>query len=82
MTSNGMFFFIFPGDPKAHYADKKTIEQVWDMPDLDEHQVSQAVSLEGMTQEEREAKVLELTKTREKIRTESSAQPVPIVEGQ
>jgi hypothetical protein len=68
MMSRRLLFFIFPGDTKAHAATKDTIEQVRLLPDHVEPQESgridiapiDAVSLEGLSQEEREAKVLEL----------------------
>jgi hypothetical protein len=62
MMAQGIFFFIFPGQNKAYAATKELIAQV---KVLDTSTAvlapENAVSLEGLSQEEREAKVLEMT---------------------
>jgi hypothetical protein len=66
--SEGLFFFLKPGDSNGYAATKKVIEQVRLLPDYVEPQESDhidsvptdAVSLEGLTREERDTKVLEL----------------------
>jgi len=64
MAANGIFFFVFPGDFKAHAATKEMIERVRALPDFEKPKVSRApenaVSLEGLSQEERDAKALDL----------------------
>jgi len=78
MMAQGMFFFVFPGDLKAHAATKETIEQVRAMSlSVPAEVPANAVSLEGLSQEEREAKVLELASTKEKMWSEPSSQPEP-----
>jgi hypothetical protein len=61
ITAQGTFFFVFPGQNKAYAATKELIAQV---KVLDTSTAvfapDNAVSLEGLSQEQREAKVLEM----------------------
>ena len=64
MITQGMFWFIFPGQNKAYAATKELIEQVQSMyvPETRSQAPAGAVLLEGLSQEERDVKVLEMVK--------------------